>query len=116
MKLFILFIIALSLQAWGQIDIKNNSIYLIDEKLFEDKLELKSFKLGNKTEALRETGYILANTQSTYQLDRFSSKWVNLTDTSALENDLDLASIRPDKGLAYGVITTSIDLSSIIFR
>jgi len=109
MKLLILSALFLSFQAWTKIDVKNGTIYLVDEKPFESKLELESFKLGNKTESLRETGYILANTQSTYELDRFSSKWVNLTDTSAKENDIDLSSIKPDKGLAYGVITTSID-------
>lgn len=112
MKNFSILFLFVSFHSIAKIEVRNGSIFLIEEKVFEDKLELKSFVLGNQKESLRETGYILANTQSTYQLDRFSSKWVTLTDSTANDNDLNLTAIRPDKGLAYGVITTSIDFEN----
>lgn len=106
---FLLLLSLMSYDLLAEIKIQNGRIYLINEETFEKKLEIKKLEATSKGAALRETGFIVSNAQSTFLEDSFTHKWVSLDDQVLSDNHVDLTKVSPLKGLSYGVIQTSKD-------
>lgn len=108
----LLFILLLTFQVHSKVEIVGSEIHITDDPNFEAKLEEKQFIRANKEAHLMETGFIVANTQSSFENDRIISRWVSLDDVVLKNNKVDLKSIPPMKGYAYGIIATSKDYES----
>jgi hypothetical protein len=109
MKILFLISFFYSFSALAEIKVVDDKIHIIHDVNFEKKLEIQNFEKGGKEAFLKETGFIIASAQSTYENDHFVAKWVALHDTILKENDINLSNIPAQKGLAYGVISTSED-------
>jgi co-chaperonin GroES (HSP10) len=98
--------------AHSEIKILENKIIIKNDKNFEQKLETKNFVTGETETHLSETGFIVSSAQSTFENDRFISRWVSLDERMMSENKVNLSSITPSKGLSYGVVSTSKDFET----
>lgn len=107
-KLFLLFLFV-PFSALGEIKISGDKILIINDQNFENKLETRKFEVAGKEALLSETGFIVSSAQSSFENDRFIRRWVSLDERVLKENGVNLSSIAPEKGSAYGVLATSVD-------
>lgn len=116
MKKYLLLIITLVVSqfSWSKIDVVGDKIYISDDPNFEAKLEVKNFTRAPSEAQLKETGYIVANAQTSFEDERFRSRWVSLDEVILKNNQVELKSVSPAKGMAYGIIATSQDFESQI--
>lgn len=111
MKLLSVFFLMLFLSstAFSEIKVENDKIFIKNAQSFEKKLEVKSFELAGKEASLRETGFIVSSSQTSFENDRFISRWVSLDERVLEENKVEINDFPPEKGHSYGVLSTSGD-------
>lgn len=111
MKL-ILCLCLFSLSTLAGIKIVGDKIHIADDPNFISKLEVKKFIASGNEAHLRETGFIIASAQGSFENEQFVSRWVALDDSVLKANNFLMSEIVPSKGMAYGVIATSKDFQS----
>lgn len=105
---FLLFLL-ISFPVFAKVEVVGSEIHITDDANFEAKLEVKNFVKAEKEAFLKETGFIVANTQTSFENDKFISRWITLDPNILKNNKIELDEINPVKGYAYGVISTSKD-------
>lgn len=105
-------LILFPLSSFAEIKVSEGKIFIKDDKNFEAKLETKTFEVSGKEAYLNETGFIVASAQSSFENDRFISRWVTLSENVLAQNEINLYQFPANKGSSYGVLSTSKDFES----
>lgn len=104
-----LFLLIFSTQLWATVKVVGDNIEIKNDQKFEDKLELRSFEVEGASAHLNETGFIVAATQFTFGDNTPTSNWVTMDEKILARESVDLSKIKATRGIAYGVLTTSLD-------
>lgn len=108
---YLLIIFVFTNVAFAEIKISGDRILITDEPIFEKKLELKKFVVSGRDAVLSETGFIVSSTQSSFENDAFVGRWVSLDEHVLIENQVKINEVKPSKGSAYGLMSTSRDFA-----
>ena len=109
MKFIFLALMLIPFHLGATVKVVGDNIEIKNDQKFEEKLELKNFDIEGTSAHLNETGFIVAATQFTFGESSTTSNWVTMDEKILARESVDLSKIKISKGIAYGILTTSLD-------